>query len=73
MVCMEVLVRQRRQQVLNIADRENIFKIIDKNQEQHVLFGIFLLLGRGKQTVLGVVVNHGLRQNLVIFIPLGAL
>ena len=67
----EVPVGQGRQQALDITDGQNIFKIINENQEQHVLSGILLFLGRWKQTVLGVVVDHRLGQNLIILVTLG--
>ena len=42
-------------------------EIIDKNQKQHVLAGIFLADGRRQQVVFGVVVDHGFGQDLVHF------
>ena len=38
-----------------------------------MLSGILLFLGRRKQTVLRVIIDHRLGQNLVVLVPLGAL
>ena len=65
---MEIALRQRREQALDIVDGKQAFEIIDENQEQHMLSGIFLLFRRGKQAVLRVVINHGFRKNLIVLI-----
>ena len=52
---------------LYIADRQEILKIIDKDHEQNVIPGIFLPVRRREQVVFGVIVDHCLGHNLVIF------
>ena len=52
-------------------DGKDIFEIVDKDQDQHVLLGVFLLHRRRKEIVLGVVVDHGLCQDLVLAVPAG--
>lgn len=45
---LEIFVRQRFQEGLNIGDGEKIFEIIDEGQDQHVLPGIFFLRGKAE-------------------------
>lgn len=68
---LEVLVCDRPEKSLDITDGKDIFKIVDKDQHQQMFPGIAFLLRRGKELVLGVVVDHGLGQDLVIFMALG--
>ena len=55
---------------MDIVDRQNVFKVVDKDQDQQMLFGITLLLGGREQIILCVVVDHGLGEDFVIFITL---
>ena len=64
----EIVVSQWIKDRLNIADTQDIFEIVDKDQRQKMLLGVFFLLRRWKQIVLGVVVDHGFGQNLIVFI-----
>ena len=57
--------------MVQIVDAEDVFKIVDKNEQQHVLFGIFLFMWGWQQTILCIIVDHGLGQNLIIRIALG--
>lgn len=57
--------------MVQIVDTEDIFEIVYKYEQQHVLLGIFLFFGRGQQAVLCVVVDHGFREHLVVRVALG--
>ena len=50
---------------------EHGIKIVNKNQKEQMILGIFLFNRRRKQIVLRVIVDHGLGQNLVICVALG--
>ena len=58
------------QDLLNVADAEKIFEIVNKDQRQQMLSGILLFLRRGKQTILCVVVDHCLCEDLIVRIAL---
>ena len=70
---LEIFVRQRFQEGLNIGNGEKIFEIIDEGQDQHVLPGIFFLRGRRKQIIFRIIVDHGLGEDLVLGITPGLL
>ena len=53
------------------GEGQHVFKIVNKDQQEGVLLGIFLLVRRRKEVVLGVVVDHGLGQDLVLRVTLG--
>ena len=59
--------------LLDIRKGQYILKIVDKDQHQHVVFGIFFLHRRREQVVLRVVVDHGFGQNLVLRVTSGVL
>ncbi len=67
----EIFLAERFEHRLDVPDRKDVFKIVDQDQEQHVLSGILLLHGRREKIVLRVVVDHGLGQDLVLAVPLG--
>ena len=46
-------------------------KIINKNQKQHMLTGIFLLDRRRQQVILGIIVDHGLGEDFILLKALG--
>ena len=48
-------------------NRKKIFKIIDKDHYQQMLFGVLLLHRWREKIVLGIVVDHGLGKDLIIF------
>ena len=55
----------------DIMEGQKTFKIVDKDQHQHMISGIFFLYRRRQKVVFGVIVDHGLGQNLVICVALG--
>ena len=57
----------------DITDAQNIFKIVNKDQTEDMLFGIFLLLRWRDQIILRIVVDHRLGQDLVLRITLRCL
>ena len=63
--------QNRFKELLDVIKGQKIFKIINKNQHQHVLFGIFLFHRGRKQIILGVIVDHGFGENLIFRITLG--
>ena len=50
------------QNALDLADGEGVFEVVDQEHLNDVLLGIFFALDGGDETVLGVVVDHGLGQ-----------
>ena len=48
----------------DIMEGQKIFKIVDKDQHQHMISGILFLDRRGEEVIFGIVVNHGFRKNL---------
>ena len=44
----------------DIMEGQKIFKIVDKDQHQHMISGIFFLYRRRQKVVFGVIVDHGL-------------
>ena len=67
----KIFLCERLKERLDIFDGEDIFKIVDKDQDQHMLLGVFLFHRRGEEIVLCIVVDHGLRQYLVLAVPAG--
>ena len=59
--------------LLDVVEGEQVLKVVDEDQHQHMFFGIFLLDRRREQIVLRIVVDHGLSQDLVLRVALGAL
>ena len=53
------------------VDGQDIFKIINEDQDQYVFFRILLPDRRGKKIVLGIIVDHGLGQDLVLLVAPG--
>ena len=51
------------EELLNVMEGDDIFKIIDQDQHDNVIFRVFLLHRRGEKAVLGIVVDHGFCQN----------
>lgn len=65
-ILMEIPLGQRFQQTLDIADGQNGFVIINIDQKQQMLLGIFLLIWCRQQMILRIIIDHGLGKNLVI-------
>ena len=61
--------RDGAEDFLNVAEGEKIFKVVNKNQHQHVVLAVLLLLRRREKVVLGVIVNHGFSQNFIFLMP----
>ena len=55
---------------MHIGKGKKIFGIINKNQKEHMLLTVFLAIGRRKEPVLRIIVDHGFGENLVLGIPL---
>ena len=66
----EISLQERREKLLDIRDGKNGLQIVDQDDKEHVVPGILLLYRRWDQTVLGVIINHGLRHNLIVRITL---
>ena len=66
-ILMKILVRQRPQNGLDVADGQKILKIVNKDHQKNMVSGILLLVRRRQQMILRVVVDHGLGHDLVIF------
>ena len=67
----KILFGERPEKSLDVRDGKNVFEIIDKQEHDHMLLAVpFVFRGR-QQVVLGIVVDHGLGQDLVVFITLG--
>ena len=47
--CIEVLLRDRTEQLLNVADGEQAFIIVDKQKQQDMLLAVFLRSGAGSR------------------------
>ena len=47
----KIFLRDRCEQSLDIIDGKNILEIVNKNQHQHMFFGITFLLRRGKEQI----------------------
>ena len=62
-------IKEKNNNKANITEEDNKI-IIDKNKQEHVLLGIFLLIRGRQEVVLGVVVDHGLCENLVLLAAL---
>ena len=58
-------------QGLDVPDAEKAFKIVDEHQDQQMVPGVALFLRGGKKTVLGVVVDHGFGEDLVLLVSSG--
>mgnify|MGYP006986289153 FL=1 len=58
------------EKLLDVCDGQNILKIINEDQHEQMIFGIALLLRGREQVILGVVIDHGLCQDLVIIVTL---
>ena len=67
----EIFIRDRPEKSLDVTDGENILKIVNKDQHQQMFPGVAFLLRRGEKLILGVVVDHGLGQDLVILVTFG--
>ena len=67
----EIGFREWIQKCLDILDGQYVLKIIDKNQQKHMLPRVFLLIGGREQIVLRVIIDHCLGQNLIVRIALG--
>ena len=61
----------RREDLLDIPEGENILKIVDEGQKQNVVSGVFFLHRRREQIVFCVIVDHGLCKHLVLADPPG--
>ena len=59
--------------MLHIVDAQKALQVIDKYKQVHMVLAVFLLHRARKKVALCIVVNHGLRQKLVIVITLGLL
>ena len=70
LVFREIPLRERREKLLDIRDGKDGLQIVDQDDKEHVVPGILLLYRRWDQTVLGVIINHGLRHNLIVRITL---
>ena len=68
---LKIFVRDGTEKFLDVRDGKNILKIVDKDQHEKMILGITLLLRGREQIVLGIVVDHGLGQDLVIVVALG--
>ncbi len=67
----KALFRDGGEQSLDVFDRQDILKIVDKDHDQYMFLRILLLHGRGKQVVLGIIIDHGLGQDLIVIVTLG--
>ena len=61
------------EQFFNILKRQQAFKIVDKDQHKHVFFGIFLFYRWREKIVFGVIIDHGLGKDLVVWCSLNVL
>ena len=61
----------RAEQLLNVANGQQVFVVVNKQQQQDVLLAVFFADRSWEQTVLGVVVDHGLGKSLVLRAALG--
>jgi hypothetical protein len=59
-ILVKVVIGDGTQELLNVVDREDALKIVNENQEQNVLLGIFLFERRRKEVVFSIVVDHRL-------------
>jgi hypothetical protein len=66
-IFVKVVIGDRTQKLLYVVDREDAFKIVNKNKEQDVLLGIFLFERRRKEVVFGIVVDHRLGDDSALF------
>ena len=55
---------------LDVADRQDIFKVVQKDQEKHVLFGILFFVRRREKIVFRIVIDHRFGEDLVFLRPL---
>ena len=68
----KVLFADGGKQFLDLAERDHILVIVDENQHQDVVAGIFLFHRGRQEPVFGVVVDHGFGDNHFIRIVAGA-
>ena len=66
----EVLLLQRAEDRLDIIQLEDALIIVDEKQDQYMLAAVTLLIRWRQKLVLRIVVDHRLRQHLILRMPL---
>ena len=69
-VTVKVLLLQRAEDRLDIVQLQDALIIVDKQQDQHMLATVTLLIRWRQKLVLRIVVDHRLRQHLILRMPL---
>ena len=69
-VTTEILFLQRAEDRLDIVQLEDALIIVDEEQDQHMLATVALLIRWRQKLVLRIVVDHRLRQHLILRMPL---
>ena len=59
------------EECLDIIKGQQALEIVDKNEHEHVVLGVFFLYRRRQQIVFCIVIDHGFGQNLIIRIAPG--
>ena len=67
-----MIVFQRSQERLDVADGKEILQIIYVNQKKQVILRILLLIRRRNQLVLGIIVDHRFGEDLLLRVALAA-
>ena len=68
----KMLFAERGEELLDLAEGNHILVVIDEDQHQNVVAGIFLFDRRGKKPVLGIVVDHGFCDHHLVLTVTGA-
>ena len=65
----EILLLQRAEDRLDIVQLQDALIIVDKEQDQHMIATVTLLIRWWQKLVLRIVVDHRLRQHLILRMP----